>query len=383
MKSSKWVAYTLWALGVCFYELAKKADSLDIVVVICGYILMHATFFHQTRWRGETATQVAQEVSGLASCQHPGNTYDNVLGEGPQDLYTGSDLDVDADFPLALACACQALDVVSDKETEHLLEAFIASQSRILKVIPPLPHVNGTHLREVIQIAVRLQKSDSTLSPVVYIARPSLRFPPSHLQAFLMPLQVDKDAKILLLYATHDQQDSCMKPAGKVILEALDKKGHLIFRDYALKIAVLLVGANSKVGGLREFCALASFPLAMDCVMLATFYTVVLTIMLEGREFEENPMARPKLLIHTVRTHFANQPSPPRVDYTAPAIFDVLASLAQMHITDLSLETNMSWYVKIAVPVHISVTPVSQPQPTMFSSVSLIITTSDKAGIIA
>ncbi|KAI0682157.1 hypothetical protein BC835DRAFT_1311639 [Cytidiella melzeri] len=212
-----------------------------------------------------------------------------------------------------------------------------------------------------------------------------------------MPLQVAKDTKILLLYATHDQQDGCMKPAGKVILEALDKKGHLIFRDYALKIAVLLVGASSKVGGLREFCALASFSLAMDCVMLATFYTAVLTIMLEharrgnlqslagapgcafspqsrsGREFEENPMARPKLLI----------PFPPRVDYTAPAIFDVLASLAQTHITDLSLETNMSWYVKIAAPVHIGVTPVSQPQPTMFSSVSLIITTSDKAGIIA
>ncbi|KAI0692833.1 hypothetical protein BC835DRAFT_1416297 [Cytidiella melzeri] len=367
MKSSKWVAYALWALGVCFYELAKKADSLYIVVVICGYILMHATFLRQFFKSRETATQVAQEVSGSASCQHPGNTYDNIPGEGPQDLYTGSDLDVDANFPLALACARQALDVVSDEETEHLLEAFIASQFRILKVIPPLPHVNSTHLREVIQITVRLQKSDSTPSPVVYIARPSSRFPPSHLQAFLMPLQVDKDAKILLLYATHNQQDSCMKPAGKVILEALDKNGHLIFRDYTLKIAVLLVGANSKVGGLREFCALASFSLAMDCVMLATFYTVVLTIMLE----------------HAVRTHFANQPSPPRVDYTAPAIFDVLASLAQTHITDLSLETNMSWYVKIAAPVHIGLTPVSQPQPTMFSSVSLIITTSDKAGIIA
>ncbi|KAI0697276.1 hypothetical protein BC835DRAFT_1413809 [Cytidiella melzeri] len=119
-----------------------------------------------------------------------------------------------------------------------------------------------------------------------------------------------------------------MKPAGKVILEALDKKGHLIFRDYALKIAVLLVGANSKVGGLREFCALASFSLAMDCVMLATFYTAVLTIMLE----------------HAVCTHFADQPSPPRVDYTAPAIFDVLASLAQTHITNLSSETNILKY---------------------------------------
>ncbi|KAI0687607.1 hypothetical protein BC835DRAFT_401591 [Cytidiella melzeri] len=144
-------------------------------------------------------------LSGSASCQHPGDTYDNVPGEGPQDIYTGGDLDIDANFPLALACARQALDVGSDKETEHLLEAFIASQSRVLKVISPLPHINGTHLREVIQIAMRLRESDSTPSPIVYTARPSSRFPPSHLQAFSMPLQVDKGAKIFLLYATHDQ----------------------------------------------------------------------------------------------------------------------------------------------------------------------------------
>ena len=44
MQSSKWVAYALWALVMRFYALAQKADSLDILVVLTGYILMHVTF---------------------------------------------------------------------------------------------------------------------------------------------------------------------------------------------------------------------------------------------------------------------------------------------------------------------------------------------------
>ncbi|KAI0701990.1 3-hydroxy-3-methylglutaryl-coenzyme A reductase [Cytidiella melzeri] len=387
MKSSKWVAYALWALGVRFYELAKKADSLDIVVVICGYILMHATFlrlFFKSRALGSNFW-----------------------------LSTGIFLSSIIAFLFTLPL-CRVLNIPLDP----------------IALSEALPFLVCT-------------------------------------VGFDKPLRLAKEV-LAHPHALTPQQDGRMKPAGEVILEALDKKGNLILRDYALEIAVLLVGANSKVGGLREFCALASISLAMDCVMLATFYTAVLTIMLEVRrikmvramsrsrsssgvsvksamakaevaavetmqpknvserwfatvfgvkgsslspsqEFEENPMARLKLLIiasfltlhilnfcttltpatalarhskHTVRTHFADQPSPPRVDYTAPAISDVLASLAQMHITDPSAETDVSLYVKIAAPVHIRVTPVSQPQPTMFSSVSLGVTTSDKAGII-
>lgn len=72
-----------------------------------------------------------------------------------------------------------------------------------------------------------------------------------------------------------------MKPAGEVVMEAVDQVGNGILRDYALEIAVLLVGANSHVGGLREFCALAVLALALDCLMLCTFYTAILAIMIE------------------------------------------------------------------------------------------------------
>ncbi|KZT28046.1 hypothetical protein NEOLEDRAFT_1059551 [Neolentinus lepideus HHB14362 ss-1] len=44
MKSGKWVVYALRALVMRFWELARKADSLDIMLVLLGYVLMHATF---------------------------------------------------------------------------------------------------------------------------------------------------------------------------------------------------------------------------------------------------------------------------------------------------------------------------------------------------
>ncbi len=74
-----------------------------------------------------------------------------------------------------------------------------------------------------------------------------------------------------------------MKPAPDLILEALDKAGNIIVRDYVLEIAVLLIGAYSKVGGLKEFCALAALLLTVDCVATATFYVAILSVMIEVR----------------------------------------------------------------------------------------------------
>ena len=72
-----------------------------------------------------------------------------------------------------------------------------------------------------------------------------------------------------------------MKPAGEVILEAMQARGNLILRDYGLEIAALLLGARSRVGGLKEFCALAALSLVLDCLVFGTFYTAILTIMVE------------------------------------------------------------------------------------------------------
>ena len=53
-----------------------------------------------------------------------------------------------------------------------------------------------------------------------------------------------------------------LKPAPKIITESLSQVYPPIIRDYILEIAVLTVGAYSKVGGLKEVCALAALILA-------------------------------------------------------------------------------------------------------------------------
>lgn len=63
---------------------------------------------------------------------------------------------------------------------------------------------------------------------------------------------------------------------------AVKEQGYEIVRDYAIEIAILIVGAASGVQGeLSPFCSLAAWILFFDCVLLFTFYTSILTIKLE------------------------------------------------------------------------------------------------------
>ena len=63
---------------------------------------------------------------------------------------------------------------------------------------------------------------------------------------------------------------------------AVREKGFAIVRDYCIEIAILVAGATSGVqGGLRQFCFLAAWILAFDCVLLFTFYTAILSVKLE------------------------------------------------------------------------------------------------------
>lgn len=86
--------------------------------------------------------------------------------------------------------------------------------------------------------------------------------------------------------STGNPNPGLMKPAGEIVLEALSEVYTPIFRDYVLEIAVLTLGAYSKVAGLREVCALAALVLAMDCLLLCTFLGSILGIMVEVSFFE-------------------------------------------------------------------------------------------------
>lgn len=200
MQSSKWVAYALYALVMRFWELAKKADSLDIGVVLLGYVLMHSTFI-RLFWRSRALGSNFWLSTGI------------MMSSVFAFLFT---------LPL-----CRALNI-------------------------PLDPVCLSEALPFLVCTVGFEKP-------LRLAREVLAHP----------------------QALKPQEDGRMKPSSEVILEALDKTGNTILRDYALEVAMLLVGANSKVGGLQEFCALASIAMILDGIMLGTFYTAVLTIMLE------------------------------------------------------------------------------------------------------
>lgn len=70
-------------------------------------------------------------------------------------------------------------------------------------------------------------------------------------------------------------------PAHEVVSSAVESVGMQLARDYAIEIAVLLVGATSGLSGLREFCQLAALILIFDCAFLMVFYVAILTVMVE------------------------------------------------------------------------------------------------------
>ncbi|EGO03592.1 hypothetical protein SERLA73DRAFT_149844 [Serpula lacrymans var. lacrymans S7.3] len=206
MKSGKWIAYAASALVVRFWELAKKADSLDILLVLLGYILMHATF-----------------IRLLLSSRALGSN-----------------------FWLSTA-------IVSSSVLAFLLALPFALYLQI-----PLDPISLTEALPFLVCTVGFDKP-------LRLARAVFNHP--HLTT---PV---KEGRFR----------GQMKPAGDIIMEALDRSGNVILRDYALEIAVLAMGAKSKVGGLKEFCALAAVSLTFDCILFGTFYTAILAVMVEVR----------------------------------------------------------------------------------------------------
>ncbi|KAL8673425.1 MAG: hypothetical protein Q9168_002168 [Polycauliona sp. 1 TL-2023] len=74
---------------------------------------------------------------------------------------------------------------------------------------------------------------------------------------------------------------------------AVQQRGFDIVRDYCIEIAILVAGAASGVqGGLRQFCFLAAWILAFDCVLLFTFYTAILSVKLEFNRIKRHVTLR-------------------------------------------------------------------------------------------
>ncbi|KAG2130606.1 hydroxymethylglutaryl-coenzyme A reductase-domain-containing protein [Suillus cothurnatus] len=329
MKGGKWMAYAARALIVRFWELTKKADSLDILLVIVGYILMHASFIRLFFSARALGSNLKLSIAILSS---------SILA-----------------FMLALPIS-------------HYLEI-------------PLDPIIG--FDKPLRLAAAVFNHPHLLSPV-----------------------------------KEGRWRGQMKPAGEVVMEAIENSGNAILRDYALEIA--------------EFCALAALTLTLDCVLFGTFYAAMLAIMVEDQSCsmmtrsrssnnlterkptqdaslsrqlsesllgvkgsmlrqknspppevkEENPLARLKLLLiasfltlHIL--NFATTLTPATISrYQTQTLIDsvvretsvVLANLAAIDSTlQVEADSNVSvpadLLVKIAPPLYIRVTPPGPVRP--------------------
>ncbi|EPQ53591.1 3-hydroxy-3-methylglutaryl-coenzyme A reductase [Gloeophyllum trabeum ATCC 11539] len=228
MKSGKWVAYALRALVMRFWELTKKADSLDIMLVLLGYVLMHLTFI-----------RLVLRSRALGS-----------------------------NFWLTTA-------VLSCGITSFVLTLCICAYLRI-----PLDPVSLSEAMPFVVCTVGFEKPLRLAKAVFrnrYVTEPVEAPSPGSRSGADTPA---------LRSGMQTPRAGQMKSASEVIMEAYDAVGNSILRDYALEIAVLCGGIWSGVGGLKEFCALAAVLLTVDCVVLSTFYVAVLGVMVEVRRIK-------------------------------------------------------------------------------------------------
>ncbi|PPQ64456.1 hypothetical protein CVT24_008466 [Panaeolus cyanescens] len=226
MRNGTWVAYALRALVLRFWDLAKKADSLDIMLILAGYILMHTTFYLL-----------------LIRSRKLGSSFWLPLA-----ILSSAVLALLIALPIAMALKIK-IDIVALTESLPFLVCTIGFDK-------PL----------------RLARA--------VFGHPHLTVPPTDAS----PASANGRATPSATPATLNLQT--LKPAPKIITEALTMVYQPLIRDYLLEIAVLAIGAYSKVGGLSEVCALAALLLTVDCILMCTYFSAILGIMIEVRRIQ-------------------------------------------------------------------------------------------------
>ncbi|KAH7869130.1 hydroxymethylglutaryl-coenzyme A reductase-domain-containing protein [Lentinula edodes] len=250
MKSSKWVAYAATALVVRFWDLAKKADSLDIVLILAGYVLMHATFlllFYRSRRLGSNFWL-------------------------PSAIFTSSVFALLLSLPIAMWFRIP-MDPVALTEALPFLVCTVGFDKplRLARVVFSHPHLQ---------------------SPV-----------------------------------GGSSSNGQLKPAGEIVLESLSSVYTPIFRDYVLEIAVLVIGAYSKVNGLSEVCALAALVLGMDCLLLCTFLSSILCVMIEVRRIQSIRAISKSRVASRVASVATSPTSSPKLRPSHPSLGKKISSL--------------------------------------------------------
>ncbi|GAA6010512.1 hypothetical protein JCM10207_001340 [Rhodosporidiobolus poonsookiae] len=235
MASVQWMLFAAKAFVLRFWGLAKKADSADIFVMLIAYVLMHSTF-----------VSLYLNMRRLSTSLRPNS--------GSLGFWLAT---------LALCSSCVAF-----------MFALLTAWYLEISVNPvllgeALPFLVITVGFEKPFVLTRAVFSNPAIGPGGAYAGASSRGTTTPLNGKSMTP------------STFGLRFAPPVPSRDIVLNAVSKTGVPIVRDYAIEVAVLVLGAMSGVAGLREFCQLAAVILVWDGFFLIGFYVAVLTIMVE------------------------------------------------------------------------------------------------------
>ncbi|BGP19514.1 hypothetical protein JCM10213_006334 [Rhodosporidiobolus nylandii] len=235
MESVQWMIFAAKAFVLRFWGLAKKADSADIFVMLIAYVLMHSTF-----------VSLYLNMRRLSTSLRPNS--------GSLGFWLAT---------LALCSSC--VGFMFALLTAWYLEISV-NPVLLGEALPFLVITVGFEKPFVLTRAVF---SNPAIGPGgAYAGSSSSRGSSTPLNGRMTP-------------STFGLRFAPPVPSRDIVLNAVSKTGIPIVRDYAIEVAVLVLGAMSGVAGLREFCQLAAVILVWDGFCLIGFYVAVLTIMVE------------------------------------------------------------------------------------------------------
>ncbi|KAI9778710.1 MAG: 3-hydroxy-3-methylglutaryl-coenzyme A (HMG-CoA) reductase isozyme [Geoglossum umbratile] len=228
------VTWNRWARNAWaeFVDLLKNAETLDIVIMILGYIAMHLTF-----------------VSLFLSMRRMGSNFwlaTTVLFSSVFAFLFGLIVTTKLGVPVNMVLLSEGL--------------------------PFLVVTIGFEKPIILTRAVLTASLSSRRQPVPF--GPGLR-----------------DGE-----ANDSSNEASPMTIQYAVQAAVKEKGAEIVRDYMIEIVILIAGASSGVqGGLRQFCFLAAWILTFDCLLLFTFYTAILSIKLEINRIKRHVALRKAL----------------------------------------------------------------------------------------
>ncbi|CAH7671331.1 3-hydroxy-3-methylglutaryl-coenzyme A reductase [Phakopsora pachyrhizi] len=217
IRSIRWIGFAIRAFVIRFYHLIRKTDSVDIFTMSMAYLVMHISFF---------------------------NLFRNMKKLGPRKFGLGFVTIISAIFSFICALV-----------TAHICNI----------------RINPILLSEALPFLVITIGFDKP-----YILAHSIFTSPDLLPP---PHRHRHRHNRLSSISSPDRQPT--KPAPDIAVQSVEQVGARILWDYAIEIAVLVMGSLSGVNGLTEFCQLAALILVFDCCLLFGFYVSVLTVFVE------------------------------------------------------------------------------------------------------